>query len=221
MPVKDKALELRPLFAQLGLLGHTDGSVMFSLGQTAVICGVYGPAEVKPHKERLEGATVEISLRPPSGPTGLQEKAKEAVLKGLVESSILGSLHPRTSVFVSLQPLDMDGGELAAAVNATCLALMDCSISMRCLFASVEVTRTEDGIILLDPSQKQATKAVAKATFVFESVNQDVLASHLEGRWSEKAFQAGLQAALDGSKAIFQFYRETVKRKFSKELMMK
>eukprot|EP00095_Tigriopus_kingsejongensis_P008501 snap_masked-scaffold18_size714446-processed-gene-6.27 protein:Tk08501 transcript:snap_masked-scaffold18_size714446-processed-gene-6.27-mRNA-1 annotation:"exosome complex component rrp46" len=210
--------QLRPVWAQLGLLGHTDGSVMLSMGRSAVMCGVYGPAEVKPHKEKLEGATVEVQWRPPTGASGLAERALESVLRGLVSSSVLTSLHPRTCVHVSLQPLDRDGGELASAVNAACLALIDASVAMRCLFAAVQVARDPAGRLLVDPCRKQLRTATASATFVFESVQSDVLATHLEGRWPEQAFQEGLQLASAGAQHLFQFYRDTVQRKYSKDL---
>ena len=48
---------LRPLFCQVGPLSRCDGSAQLNQGGTTIICGVYGPAEVRPHKEMLEKAT--------------------------------------------------------------------------------------------------------------------------------------------------------------------
>ena len=45
---------LRPLFCQVGALSRCDGSAQLNQGGTTIICGVYGPAEVRPHKEMLE-----------------------------------------------------------------------------------------------------------------------------------------------------------------------
>lgn len=45
---------LRELHSELGLLTRADGSARLVQGSTAVLCAVYGPAEVKISKEKCD-----------------------------------------------------------------------------------------------------------------------------------------------------------------------
>ena len=103
-------------------------------------------------------------------------------------------------------------------MNAACLALVDASLAMRCLFAAVTVAAGADGSIVIDPSKKEARKLAVTITFVFESTKKDIVTTKMDGKCSEKSFQKCLGAARDASEAVFEFYRDTLKRKFSKEL---
>uniref|UniRef100_A0A8C3KYY1 Exoribonuclease phosphorolytic domain-containing protein n=1 Tax=Chrysolophus pictus TaxID=9089 RepID=A0A8C3KYY1_CHRPC len=53
-----------------GLLSRPDGSATFVQGDTSVLAGLYGPAEVKGSRESPDGATVEVLLRPKVGLPG-------------------------------------------------------------------------------------------------------------------------------------------------------
>ena len=52
--MSDKKVELQALQCDLGVLQRADGSARVVQGKTAVLCAVYGPAEVKASKERPE-----------------------------------------------------------------------------------------------------------------------------------------------------------------------
>lgn len=47
-------VRLRPMQCELGVLQRADGSARVVQGQTAVLCAVYGPAEVKASKEQCD-----------------------------------------------------------------------------------------------------------------------------------------------------------------------
>ena len=51
------------------------------------------------------------------------------------------------------QVLEDDGGLWSCLVNSACLALIDSGISMRCLFAAVNVAVTNDGEVIVDPGK--------------------------------------------------------------------
>ena len=147
----------------------------------------------------------------------VQDKAKEAVIRNTCKEAVLASLHPRTSVNVILQEVEDFGGQLACSINAACLALMDASVSMKHLFAGVCCCVDSSGSITVDPTKKQISKSEASITFVFDSRNRDVLATHMEGRCSEENFKKCLALSKEAVDSVFTFYRESVKRKFSKE----
>jgi exosome complex component RRP46 len=89
---------------------------------------------------------------------------------------------------------------------------------MRFLFAGVTLgVQEKGGGIVLEPEDGDKG-IIARITFVYDSVNMDVLASHLEGKIPEKKFQECLAAGKEASLRIFAFYRETIRRKFTKEL---
>ncbi len=74
-------------------------------------------------------------------------------------------------------------------------------------------------ILKLFSDLKQLRKMSCSILFVFESRKFDLLATHVEyGSCSEQKFQECLKSAQKASETIFKFYRETVERKFSKEI---
>jgi len=115
---------------------------------------------------------------------------------------------------------DDDGGETAAAVNAACLALVDCGLPMKCLFADVTVAMDGKGAYDVDPPLARAIKAKALLTFVFKSRADKLLSFHLSGRCSESQMQQAFTVAKDSSQHVFQFYLECLTKKFSKDLAL-
>ncbi|KAL4667572.1 hypothetical protein H8959_006261 [Pygathrix nigripes] len=61
---------LRHFACEQNLLSRPDGSASFLQGDTSVLAGVYGPAEVKVSKEIFNKATLEVILRPKIGLPG-------------------------------------------------------------------------------------------------------------------------------------------------------
>ncbi len=208
----------RPLQASLGPITRADGSALFSCGATTVLCGVYGPAEVRAHRELIDRASTDVVFRPKVGPSGAGDRAVEAFLRGPVKCCLLASQHPRAAVHLSVQELEDRGGRLAACANALCLSMMDAALPMRSLFAGLTVCVLQDGVVSLDHQREMDESTVAVVTFVLESTQKQVVASHVKGKCSEKKFQECLSAAMKGVDIVFHFYRECLSRKFSKEL---
>jgi exosome complex component RRP46 len=173
---------------------------------------------VRHAKEKIDRAHVQVSYKPKIGQAGVEDRARDEFVRATCEAAIMTALHPRTAVQVALQQLDDDGGELACCVNAACLALVDAGIAMKFLFAAVTCVLDKDGNVVLDADKRAESRAACVVTFVFDSAKKDILASHvLGGRCSEKKFQECLGVAISAADKIFDFYRECVKRKFSKE----
>ena len=217
--------DYRPMYCQLGYSTKADGSAQLSQGKTTVIAGVFGPVEVKRNREKPDKMDVEVSLLPRVGQSGVDSRAKEATIREIVESSCLIALHPRAGVNLSLHILEQDEGVTSACINAACLALADSGISMNCLFAAVTVaiikeTAESEAKIVLDPCGKTIRKAANSCilVFVFESRNREIIATHVQsGKCSEGKFQECMGMARKASSAFFEFYREVIKKKFSKE----
>lgn len=87
----------------MGPLTRCDGSVQLNQGGTTIICGSYGPAEIRPHKEMIEKATIEVTIIPKIGRPSVEDKSKESFLTQIISASVLASLHPRNGLHIGLQ----------------------------------------------------------------------------------------------------------------------
>ena len=139
-------------------------------------------------------------------------------------------------LIINMQEMQDGGCLVSTCINAACLALLDASVPLSFLLAAVTVAVTEDGELMVDPTLKQAraflTKVKSKvlkstliqarnsraeAMFVFSSREEGAVSSVVEGKLGHDQLQQALTAARLASKAIFEFYRETIRKKFSKE----
>lgn len=108
---------------------------------------------------------------------------------------------------------------LACCINASCLALMNAGLAMKCTVAAVRCVITESGNkILVDPSAKDVAggdgqmEARAEFTFVFDSVERKAVSCHCTGRYSPEEFQEAMAAAKTASQEVFEFYKASLRR---------
>ncbi|XP_064408756.1 exosome complex component RRP46 [Latimeria chalumnae] len=207
---------LRPFGCEQNLLSRPDGSATFVQGDTTVLAGVYGPAEVKFSKEIYDKATVEVILKPKVGMAAISEKIKEQMIRKTCEAVILTALHPRTSVTVILQIVHDAGALLSCCLNAACMALMDAGLPMKSLFCGVSCGIDLDKNILLDPVAKQEKECRSLLTFAIDSTENKVLMSSTSGTYSIEELQHCIATCQKAAEKIFQFYRDSVRRKYSK-----
>merc|ERR1719342_171412 len=213
----DVGSRLRPIFCSLGEITRADGSVMLCQGNTTVACSVYGPGEVRQARELIDRSLVEVCYKPRLGLPGVKDRDREETITRTCTAAVLTTLHPRTAVTVNLQEMQDGGCIVSTCINAACLALLDASVPMRFLIAAVTVIITKDGRIVTDPTTKQAKQGVAEILLVFESREKGIITTIAEGRLDEKQFQQCIAAAKTASNSVFEFYRKTISRKFSKE----
>ncbi|XP_002722356.4 exosome complex component RRP46 isoform X2 [Oryctolagus cuniculus] len=207
---------LRHFACEQNLLSRPDGSASFLQGDTSVLAGVYGPAEVKVSKEIFNKATLEVILRPKIGLPGVAERNRERMIRNTCEAVVLGALHPRTSITVVLQIVSDAGSLLACCLNAACMALVDAGVPMRALFCGVTCALDSDGTLVLDPTAKQEKEARAVLTFALDSVDRKLLMSTTKGLYSDAELQQCLAAAQTASQHVFRFYRDSLLRRYSK-----
>ena len=218
--------DMRPIYCQLGYTTKSDGSAQLSQGKTTVLAGVFGPVEVKRNRERPDKMDVEVTLLPRTGQSCVDNRAQEVMIHDILEACVRVVLHPRSGVNLSIHVLEQDEGVTAASINASCLALADSGIAMSSLFAAITIAvikdseSSEESRIVLDPCSKTLRKAAEKCVlvYVFESRQMNVIATHVQmGKCSEAKFQECLGMARKATSALFDFYREIIKKKFSKE----
>ncbi|NWY67225.1 EXOS5 protein, partial [Erithacus rubecula] len=212
-----------------------------SPGDTSVLAGLYGPAEAKISKELPDRAALEVLLRPKVGLPGVLERSREQLLRQTCEAVVLGVLHPRTAISLVLQVLSDAGSLLSCCLNAACMALLDAGLPLAALFCGVTCALQPDGTILLDPTARQEQESRAILTFAIASSDRKVLMATTKGSCSVEEvsdspggvwgvgfthrgphrtllvqMQQCLAAAQRAADTIFQFYRDSVRRRYSK-----
>uniref|UniRef100_A0AAQ5YN16 Exosome complex component RRP46 n=1 Tax=Amphiprion ocellaris TaxID=80972 RepID=A0AAQ5YN16_AMPOC len=216
-------VSLREFGCEQSLLSRPDGSSSFVQGDTSVMAGVYGPAEVKVSKEIYDRAILEVLIQPKVGLPSVRERSQEQCVRETCEASLLLSLHPRSSLTLILQVLHDDGSLLSCCLNAACMALMDAGLPMSCLFCGVTCAITAEGEIITDPTAAQEKpltgmrdESRALMTFAIDSAERRVMMSSTKGSFSVHELQQCIAVSQKASEKIFQFYRDSVKRRYSK-----
>ncbi|XP_062589706.1 exosome complex component RRP46-like [Saccostrea cucullata] len=208
--------KLRELSCTLGDLSRPDGDSTFSLGDTCVTTAVYGPGEVKMTKELLDKATIEVVYKPKSGLPGCAEKLLERTIRNSCETVILGNLHPRSMISITVQEIQNRGSLFACCINSTCMALLDAGVSMRYLMAAVTCAINDKGDTVMDPDTLQEQSAVAVLTFVFENCDYGIVTVNAKGSYTLDQFQQCLSKCKEASKSVFQFFKDSLCKKLSK-----
>uniref|UniRef100_A0A1A9WB24 RNase_PH domain-containing protein n=1 Tax=Glossina brevipalpis TaxID=37001 RepID=A0A1A9WB24_9MUSC len=203
-----KNIKLRTLSCELNPLTRTDGSVLFSQGATCVLASMLGPVEVKLQNLKIDKANVECIYRPKAGLPTIRDKIREVIIKDTCETALLATLHPRTLISVQLQELDDRGGLDACAINAACMALLIGGVPMKFTVAAVHCVIDKNGEIILDPDQFQAVDNRASFTFVFDSLERDLVTVHSFGCFKMSQFKDAHLMCLAASNILFDFYRK-------------
>uniref|UniRef100_A0A8C3HAE5 Exosome complex component RRP46 n=1 Tax=Chrysemys picta bellii TaxID=8478 RepID=A0A8C3HAE5_CHRPI len=139
-------------------------------------------------------------------PPGVFEKNREQLIRKTCEAVILGALHPRTSISIVLQVIS-DAGAVSFTGSPAGGAL-------QCIMVHGLSPRSGVARQFTVPLPWQEARAVL--TFAISSVEQQVLMSTSKGTCSVEELQRCIAAAQRASGAIFQFYRDSVRRKYSK-----
>jgi exosome complex component RRP41 len=155
--------ELRRLRFSLGTIPQADGSCTLEQGNTVLGCAIYGPREPARRSQSLSSQAqikVQLSTTTNSSPASA-EKAQgnkkkdrrilelQSWIRQTFESVICLQSYPRSEIQIHLQVLQLDGGLLAAAMNAATLALIDAGVQMNDYLTAVTVSEV-DGSPILD-----------------------------------------------------------------------
>nr|XP_045613459.1 exosome complex component RRP46-like isoform X2 [Procambarus clarkii] len=203
---------------QLNFLCRSDGSALYSIGNTVALASVNGPGEVKMFHRHYNRSHLEVCYSPATGQCMIAERALESVILHTVEQVILLHLHPRTATNVTIQEMQSDGLTLSASINATCMALLDAGVQMKSTFAAVTCCLTSAGTIIIEPTEAEIKESVAVATFVFDGHALNVLSAHQEGCLNTENFNACLKKCQTAAKDVLNFYRRIMEEKYSSDI---
>jgi len=232
------------------LLSRVDGSARFGFGtplktsrvsrsadsatdDVHVLASVSGPIEVRLAVENSTKATFEVSVRPLASIPGTDSKALGATIKSSLAPSLLLTRHPRTLIQLAIQPLSpslvgspngvppLHPGITAASINASSLALMNASVSMKGVVCAVAVARASPEQLILNPTTDQLATSTASGCFAFiftaaESPNNRLHASEVWSNWQaplgfdvgEMVVARGL--AQQGARHVWELMKESI-----------
>ncbi|KAK2154410.1 hypothetical protein LSH36_269g06016 [Paralvinella palmiformis] len=204
--------QMRTITCECGILSRCDGSCCLCQGDTTIMASVNGPVEVKSSKECIDQAYIEVTYKPKVGLPGCPEKSLENFISSTCKSVISVNLHPRASFSIVLQEVENDGSLMSCCVNAACMALLNAAVPLNYMMAAVTIIVSEDGELVLDPTEKQQAAAVAYMMFVYSSKDFSLIASSSSGQYSDEQFQRCLLIGAESSKQVFKFYRDTMEK---------
>ncbi|KAJ5574274.1 uncharacterized protein N7459_008701 [Penicillium hispanicum] len=136
--------ELRLLQAQISTNPASSGSSYLSMGNTAIMCSVHGPAEGRRGDAGGAGGgagavvAVDVNIagfasvdrKRRAGGSDRQSSRVATVLQSAFQSHLHTYLYPHSTISIHVSVLSADGSLLAAAINACTLALVDAGIPM-------------------------------------------------------------------------------------------
>ena len=206
-------LESREFDAGSGLLSRADGSGSFGYGTQTSLASVTGPIEVRLRDEITDSATLQFIFVPLDGSAGIAAGALGTELLNLFKPVVLLHHHPRTQIQVTVQTTSVPPAaaaiaidsssssaplllgpdtailvsEVAAAINASTMALLDGGIPMKATVvaascavmhpafarrASVNMNDNDDwcvstNSIVVDPSPEEEAQAKSCHVFAF------------------------------------------------------
>ncbi|KAJ2805582.1 exosome non-catalytic core subunit rrp46 [Coemansia guatemalensis] len=217
-PDRREATQIRALHCALGQLSRVDGSAQFSLGDTSVLCGVYGPVDVKIYDEKIDRAHIEVKFRPDIGVPTTKDKWTESAVRQTFEQLILAQLHPRTLVQINIQVRQADGAVDAAAINAATMALVDAAIPLHSMVAAATCAVLESGEIVVDPNQEEADQARSIHTLAFENKTTEGPAYvDSRGDFTMDEYNRCYDLCATSAERVLAFMRSAIESKISKE----
>lgn len=146
--------ELRPITIRTGVIENADGSAYFSIGNTKVLCGIYGPNLCKQNPTE-DGLSVSVEYTIGSFCRGStlakskvnfdnmeiksDERIKSILLEKVISSVICHEKYKRSSIDCYFYIIDDDGSAFSAAISAACLSLCNAKIEIIGLFSATNI----------------------------------------------------------------------------------
>ena len=211
--------QLRPLASEPGALSRADGSSRFSHDGTEVLVAAFGPCEVKRLREKIDGATLEVIVRPRAGLPSPADREMEQLIVQTLQHVVLVALHPRTAISLVVQVLADDGSLLSAALHGCCVALMHAGVPMRGMLGSCTIAMLPSGGALLDPTASEEAEAEAVVTLAYVvreladgSAERQLLLSHMRGSLAPAQYETCQHAAQEAAVCLTGFFRQALAR---------
>lgn len=156
--------DARPIFLKADVISQAKGSAYLEMGNTKIICAVYGPREIVKRLDfsingqlycEFKYATFACRLRRQFQQDN-EEKDLSRVLKQALEPAVCLYKFPKAQVDVFVTVLDNDGGAFSGAITAAGVALANAGIPMYDLLIGSSLCSSHENLVL-DPTESEET----------------------------------------------------------------
>ncbi len=214
--------ELRPIKMEVGVLDKADGSAYVEQGKNKILVAVYGPREAHPRHVALPDRAA-IRCRYHMAPFSTEERRSPApsrrdmelskVIREAVEPAVFSKYYPRSTIDISVEVLQSDGGTRSAGITGASLALADAGVPMRDLVAACAAGKI-DGQIVLDLCDEEDKLGEADLPVAMIPSTGAITLVQMDGDLSPEEFEKALSMAVDGGRKIYEMQKEALKRKY-------
>uniref|UniRef100_A0A7S0VHA9 Uncharacterized protein n=1 Tax=Hemiselmis tepida TaxID=464990 RepID=A0A7S0VHA9_9CRYP len=205
--------ELRNVSAKLGVLTQPDGSAVFEIGITKVLCAVYGPRECTLRSKELHDralVNVEVSQQPfASGEHKKRSRGDRQIgelssmLRESAEALLLTAVHPRSQIDIIVDILQSDGGLKAACLNAATLALIDAGLPMKDFMVAC-TAGCIDGHVVVDTNYMEDSARGPELLLALLPNQDRVVTCQLEPKLPAEQLGPVMDCATQGCRQIYK-----------------
>lgn len=214
-----RAKEVRRVACELGLFSKVDGSAFYEQGNTKVSVSVFGPREAQRRADAahdravvtVEYAVAAFSTSERKAVSKNDRRSAEAALliRQTFEQAVLTSLFPRSEIAVFVSVLQADGGELAAAINATTLAMVNAGIPMRAFVCACS-GGFADGAAVLDVNYLEKSMGCAEMVVACDPQEDSLYMAQMTSKLPLANFEEVTALAREGCVQIHKVLRQRV-----------
>jgi len=196
-------------------LSKSDGSAVYTLGDTVVLASVLGPTNSRQAARLHNKSSTDVQLCPRTGQASVDDRALEKLIKHEVDQCLARHLHPRTSIVLNIQELQSDYPQqlLSASLNASMLALLDAGVQMRSLAAAVTCC-VRGGEVVCEPPALDVEGCDSTITFIFENLSTNLIGCEQQGSLSPEDYDKCLCQSKAAADSVFSFYRRQMVERY-------
>lgn len=216
---------LRNMKMEIGVLNNADGSAYVECGKNKILVGVYGPRELysKKHSKpdgsvlrcKYNMAPFSVKERKRPGPDRRSTEISKLISEAITPSIFLEK-YPRSSIDISIEVLEAEGGTRCLGIVGASLALADAEIPMRDLISACAVGKVDNHIVV-DLSEEEDQTGQADMPVAIMPRTGDITFLQMDGNLSLPEFEDALQLAFDACYYIYQMQQQTLLTKYGGE----
>ncbi|KAI8097719.1 ribosomal protein S5 domain 2-type protein [Halteromyces radiatus] len=203
--------DLRPIFMKTGLVTQSNGSTYIEMGNTKLVCAVYGPRQLKKTGFSPQGilncefkfSTFSCTKRRGHMRDAQEREYSNTLIQALTPAVRL-ELFPKSAVDIYVNVLENDGTNacLATAIIAASMALADAGIEMLDQVTACSAVFSQKSILMdgTDTEEKQQDGALMLS--YMPSLNQ---VTHIlqAGRLENDDISKAMEQCIDGCSKIY------------------
>lgn len=216
---------LRTIKMEVGVLNNADGSAYIECGNNKILVGVYGPKELYSKKHsKPDGAVLRckynmvpfsVSERKRPGHDRRSTEISKLISEAITPAIFLEK-YPRSSIDISIEVLEAEGGTRCLGIVGASLALADAEIPMKDLISACAVGKVDNHIVV-DLSEEEDQTGQADMPVAIMPRTGDITFLQMDGNLSVPEFEEALKLAYNGCYYINQIQQQTLLKKYGGE----